>query len=87
MAASLLSLIALILAVVLLPETLRRGATGGRREWIRFGATREVLRMPIVGALVLTFFLATLAFGSLESTLALINQFLLSAGEVVPGRS
>ena len=81
--ASLLSLIALVLALVLLPETLRTGTTAGRREWIRFGATMEVLRMPVVGALVLTFFLATLAFGSLESTLALINQFLLSAGAVV----
>ena len=33
--------------------------------------------------LALTFFLATFAFGSLESTLALMNQVLLSAGEVV----
>jgi MFS family permease len=82
-AAAALSLIALILAVVLLPETLRRGVTGGRRHWLKFGATLEALRMPVVGALILVFFLATLAFGSLESTLALMNQVLLSAGEVV----
>jgi MFS family permease len=82
-AASLLSLIALALAIGLLPETLRTGSAAGRRHWIRFGATIEVLRMRVVGALVLTFFLATLAFGSLESTLALMNQFLLSAGEVL----
>jgi MFS family permease len=82
-AASLLSLIALGLAVVLLPETLRTGNSGGRRDWVRFGVTAEVLRMPVVGALVVTFFLATLAFGSLESTLALMNQYLLSAGSVV----
>jgi MFS family permease len=81
-AAALLSLIALVLAVVLLPETLRTGVTAGRRHWLRLGVTLEVLRMPVVGALVLTFFMATLAFGSLESTLALMNQFLLSAGEV-----
>jgi len=81
--ASLLSLTALVLALALLPETLRTGAAAGRRHWFRFGATLEVLRMPVVGALVVTFFLATLAFGSLESTLALMNQVLLSAGEVV----
>ena len=82
-AASLLSLLALVLAIVLLPETLRTGGAAGRRHWLRFGATREALRMPVVGALILTFFLATLAFGSLESTLALMNQVLLSAGHVV----
>ncbi len=83
-AASLLSLIALLLAVALLPETLRTsGTAAGRRDWIRFGATLEVLRTPVVGALVVTFFLATFAFGSLESTLALMNQFLLSAGRVL----
>src|SRR5262249_28307598 len=75
-AASLLSLLALVLAIVLLPETLRTGSAAGRRHWLRFGATREALRMPVVGALILTFFLATLAFGSLESTLALMNQVL-----------
>ncbi len=82
-AASLLSLIALVLAVLLLPETLRTGSAAGRRHWLRFGATLEALKMPVVGALIVTFFLATLAFGSLESTLALMNQVLLSAGEVV----
>ncbi len=82
-AASLLSLIALGLAIALLPETLRTGNAAGRRHWIRFGATLEVLRMHVVGALVLTFFLATLAFGSLESTLALMNEVLLSAGEIL----
>jgi MFS family permease len=82
--ASLLSLIALVLALVLLPETLRTGSAAGRRHWLRFGATLEALRLPVVGALILIFFLATLAFGSLESTLALMNQVLLSAGNVVP---
>jgi MFS family permease len=82
--AALLSLVALVLAIVLLPETLRTGGAPGRRHWLKFGATLEALRMPVVGALILTFFLATLAFGSLESTLALMNQVLLSAGAVVP---
>jgi MFS family permease len=83
-AASLLSLVALVLALVLLPETLRTGSAGQRRHWLKFGATLEALRLPVVGILIITFFLATLAFGSLESTLALMNQVLLSAGTVVP---
>jgi MFS family permease len=77
------SLIALVLAILLLPETLRGGARSGRRDWLHFGNTIKVLRLPTIGVLVLTFFLATLAFGSLESTLALMNQYLLTGGEKV----
>jgi MFS family permease len=82
-AAATLSLLALILAIILLPETLHTVGAGGRRHWLQFGATMQVLRMPMIGLLVLTFFLATLAFGSLESTLALMNQYLLTGGEKV----
>jgi MFS family permease len=82
-AAAALSLLALVLAIVLLPETLQTAGVGGRRHWLQVGATLNVLRMPVIGLLVLTFFLATLAFGSLESTLALMNQYLLTGGEKV----
>jgi MFS family permease len=106
-AAALLSLLALLLAIGLLPETLRSaapvgrqspagppgagdtpqvgdgGSPVGRRHWLKFGVLIEVLRMPAIGALVVTFFLATVAFGSLESTLALVNQFLLTGGGTV----
>jgi MFS family permease len=78
-AASLLSLVALVLAWRLLPETLRTGAPPvGRRGWLNVGRLLEVLRMPSVGVLVATFFLATFAFGSLESTLALVSKYLLT---------
>jgi MFS family permease len=78
-AAALLSLAALLLAWVRLPETLRQGAPPvGRRGWLNLARLAEVLRMPSVGVLVATFFLATFAFGSLESTLALANKLLLT---------
>jgi MFS family permease len=78
-AAALLSLGALLLAWKRLPETLRPGAPPvGRRGWLNVGRLIEVLRMPSVGILVATFFLATFAFGSLESTLALVNQLLIT---------
>jgi hypothetical protein len=82
--AAVLSLIALILAIRLLPETLRTGVgEAGRRHWLKFGILRQTLQMPAIGALILTFFLATVAFGCLESTLALVNQFLLTGGSTV----
>jgi hypothetical protein len=73
-------LTALLLAWFLLPETMRAGPAVGRRHWLRLGSLVEVLRMPGIGVLVMTFFLATVAFGSLESTLALMNQYLLTSG-------
>src|SRR5262249_29513254 len=82
-AAALLSLAALVLAFFLLPETLRGGSPAGRRHWLKLGLLLEALRMPVIGALVVTFFLATVAFGSLESTLALMNQYLLTGGKKV----
>src|SRR5438445_78171 len=78
-AAAILSLGALLLAWARLPETLRAGAPPvGRRGWLNIARLVEVLRMPSVGVLVATFFLATFAFGSLESTLALANKLLLT---------
>lgn len=72
-----LSLLALLLAVRLLPETLR---TGGEARHRRFNwrSLWDVLQTPSVGLLIVTFFLATWAFGGLESTLALMNKALLN---------
>jgi MFS family permease len=76
-AAALCSAVALILGLILLPETLRVGAAAHKRNWLDWQGLRSVLHNPAVGILVLTFFLATLAFGGLESTLAFVNQVLL----------
>src|SRR5262249_13777190 len=78
MAAAGLSLIATVLAVALLPETLRTDSPHAGRRWFDWHGFRTVLRTPTVGMLVLTFFLATFAFGGLESTLALVNKLLLT---------
>jgi MFS family permease len=77
-AAAAFSGLALVLALVLLPETLTEGARSGRRELFNWQSFLNVLRTPIVGILVVTFFFATFAFGSLESTLALVNKLLLT---------
>lgn len=77
-AAALFSLIALLLAIRLLPETRQPGGPSQRRRWFDWRGFRDILATPTVGMLVLTFALATLAFGSLESTLALVNLVLLN---------
>ena len=68
-----LSLIALILGVILLPETRRFGAAPPlKRKWFDWEATRFALASPAVGPVVLAFFLTTLGFGMFEVTLSLL---------------
>lgn len=75
--AAALSLVALLLAIWKLPETVRPDTTGLRRGWLDWQGLHRALRMPTIGSLIVTFFLATFAFGSLESTLAVLNRSLL----------
>lgn len=70
--ASGLSAVALLLAIVLLPETLKPGSKPPR-EFFSFTRTQEVLRMPTVGALILIYFLAIFAFANFEGTLSLFT--------------
>jgi MFS family permease len=74
--AAAISLVALIFAVTRLPETLRRDVSYGRRRVFDWSGFVQALRSPSVGSLILSFFLATVAFGGLESTLALVNKAL-----------
>ena len=75
------SFIALVLAVVLMPETLRPGVSGGRRGWLSLGGIRLAARTPTVGLLILTFFLSTLAFANFEPTLAFLTKDVLDYGD------
>ncbi len=75
--AAALSLLALVVGIVRLPETLRTGGSAQRRRWLDLSGLQRALRTPSLGILIVTFFLATFAFGSLESTLALLNKALL----------
>ncbi len=71
--ASGLSLIALILAVILLPETLP-GGEKPPREGFSLGRTVAVLRNPAVGPLIVIYFLAIFAFANFEGTLSLFTE-------------
>src|SRR5262245_30612159 len=71
--AAALSLVALLLAVILLPETRQRGAPSSvRRGWIDLGAWRTALATAAIAPVILIFFLATLGFGGFETTLAML---------------
>lgn len=72
-AAAGLSLLALVLGVVLLPETRVFGAASTtRRQWLDFSALRLALGSKAIWPVILTFFLATLGFGAFEVTLSLL---------------
>jgi MFS family permease len=67
-----LSLVALLLALRVLPETRRAAAASRRRKWLEWGALQNALRSPAIGPVILVFFLASLGFAGFESTLSLL---------------
>lgn len=75
--AAALSFIALIMAYRMLPETCQPGSLPPRKL-LDPGALLRAMRSEIVGPLILTFFMATFAFGGMESTLALVNRLILT---------
>jgi DHA1 family tetracycline resistance protein-like MFS transporter len=73
--ASSLSFVALVIAIVILPETRRFGeASAAKRKWFDTHAIRVALANPAVAPVVWAFFLATLGFASFEVTLSLLNR-------------
>jgi len=71
--ASGLSLAALLLALLVFPET-RDPTNKAGKDFFSIRRTREVLAMPAVGTLVLIYFLAIFAFAQFEATLALLTE-------------
>jgi len=71
--ASLLALVALVIAVAVFRETRREGARVAK-ELPGFARTAAVLAMPTVGALVLVYFLCIVAFANFEATLARLTE-------------
>lgn len=71
--ASILSLLALLVAIAVFKET-RQPDNKAAKEFFSIARTVEVLKMPTVGLLVLMYFLAIFAFGNFEATLALLTK-------------
>jgi MFS family permease len=72
--AAALSFVSLILGIVLLKETRAGSQPTERRGWLNFHSLAATLRMPTIGILVVTYFLATFAMANLESTLSLFTK-------------
>jgi MFS transporter, DHA1 family, tetracycline resistance protein len=73
--AAALSLVALVLAIFLMPETLVPGVeTGLRRRLLDLSAIRFACTSSAIGPVILIFFMASLGFGAFEVTLAVFLQ-------------
>jgi len=77
--ASLLSFIALVIAIAVFRET-RRPDSRATKEFPTLGRTKAVLGMPTVGALVLVYFLSIVAFANFEATLARFTRAAFAMG-------
>lgn len=71
--ATALCLGAFVLAVILFRET-RDPANRAGKDFFSVRKTVEVLRTPVIGTLVLVYFLAIFAFAQYEATLALLTE-------------
>ncbi|WP_254507602.1 MFS transporter [Anatilimnocola floriformis] len=67
-----LSLVALMLAVFLLPESLKPGTSHTHMGMFDVRALKDSVSTPTIGALLLTSFLSVTAFGGFETTAALL---------------
>ncbi|QDU27409.1 Tetracycline resistance protein, class C [Anatilimnocola aggregata] len=67
-----LSLVALLLAVFLLPESLRPGVSHTHMGLFDLRALRDSVSTPTIAALLFTSFLSVTAFGGFETTAALL---------------
>lgn len=74
--ASVLSGLALLSALFLLPESLQPGSRAEARHWLDIASLREAVARPAIGLILLTMFLTTFAFAQFESTLSLLTAHL-----------
>jgi DHA1 family tetracycline resistance protein-like MFS transporter len=80
-AAAALSLVALLLGLRLLPETLRPDSGALHRRWLDWRGLQKALATPTVNILIVTFFLATFAFANFEATISLLSRDALNYQE------
>ena len=72
--AGVLSGLALLSAIFLLPESLKPGSRSEGRHWLDISSLRRAVVHPAIGLVLLTMFLTTFAFAQFESTLSLLTQ-------------
>lgn len=71
-AASILSGVALLLAIFLLPESLRPDSEAAGRKVFDVTALRDALATPSIGAILIAIFVSVFSFANFETTLSLL---------------
>jgi len=74
--AGVLSGLALLSAVFLLPESLAPGSKAQERHWFDVRSFEQAVSHPAIGLVLAAMFLTTFAFAQFESTLALLTKYL-----------
>ncbi|MCY2967402.1 MAG: MFS transporter [Planctomycetota bacterium] len=74
--AGVLSFLALLSAIFLLPESLPKDAVPRDRHWLDLTSLKQALGKSSIGLILLTMFLTTFAFAQFESTLSLLTDYL-----------
>lgn len=72
--AGVLSGLAMLSAIFLLPESVQQGTRADERHWLDISSLKEAAARPAVGLVLLTIFLTTIAFGQFETTLSLLTK-------------
>lgn len=72
--AAVLSGLALLSAIFVLPESLKPGSQPAERRGLSFVSLRKAIARPAVAIVLVMMFVAVFAFGQFESTLALLAQ-------------
>jgi DHA1 family tetracycline resistance protein-like MFS transporter len=74
--AGILSGLATLSAIFLLPESLTPGSRTEERHWLDVSSLKEAVARPEIGLILLAIFMTTIAFGQFETTLALLTKSL-----------
>ena len=72
--AGILSGLATLSAIFLLPESLQPGTRTEGRHWLDLSSLKEAVARPTIGLILLAIFLTTIAFGQFETTLSLLTE-------------
>ncbi len=74
--AAVLSGLALVSAIFVLPESLKPGTESSGHHWFDIQGFQNAIAKPAIGMILLTMFLTTFAFAQFESTLSLLTEHL-----------
>ena len=72
--AAVLSGLALLSAIFMLPESLKADSTPAHQHWLDFSSLRDAFSRPSIGMILGTMFLTTFAFAQFETTLSVLTR-------------